>query len=343
MALGVMAAVVGLLSHAPARAATRWAGSFTNHTLAAGASYPARDYWLYLPTSLPPSGQRALVVYLHGCSQTGDDAARSVPWNDLADQRGFLVVYPEQSTDPTTGDPARCWNSGQTAVYPRGQGELESVAQITRSVIAAEGADPARVYVVGVSAGAIMANAMAATYPDLYDGVGSVEGCAYMCSDVTGDQAHLRMGSRAKVMPAFVVQGTADYLTDPAMGEMTVAQWIGTDDLADDGLHNLSVSPVPASVEQRNLDSLGKVGSGTGDACLHDFPRNPCPLAVTGAAPYPSTVRHYDDSHGREVLQAWLVQGLSHNYPGGSFDGSFSDPYAPDVTTAAFNFFESSR
>jgi len=339
------AAAMGLAAPL-ARAAYRWPGSFTRSTLPAAPAYPSRDYWVYVPPNLPPSGQRALVVYLHGCTQTGEDAAKSVPWNDLADQRGFLVVYPEQHVPVGTeldGSAARCWNPGQAAAYPRGQGELESVAQITRSVEASYGADPARVYVLGVSAGALMANVMAATYPDLYDAVGSIEGCAYLCSDPTGDQAYRRMGSLARVMPAFVVQGTADYLTNPAMGEMTVSQWLGTDDLADDGLHNASISPVPSSVEQRDLNSLGRAGSGSGDACLHDFPRNPCPVGALGVAPYPSTVRHYTTASGREVVQAWLVHGLSHNYPGGNFEGSFSDPYGPDVTTAAFDFFESSH
>jgi poly(3-hydroxybutyrate) depolymerase len=256
-----------------------------------------------------------------------------------------VVVYPEQHVPAGTeldGSTARCWNSGQAA-YPRGQGELESVAQITRSVASTYGAASPRVYILGVSAGALMSNVMAATYPDLYRAVGSIEGCAYLCSDPTGDQAYRRMGSLARVMPAFVVQGTADYLTNPAMGEMTVSQWLGTDDLADDSLHNGSISPVPSSVEQRNLDSLGRAGSGSGDVCLHDFPRNPCPDGALGVTPEPSTVRHWKDSGGREVMQSWLVHGLSHNYPGGTFEGSFSDPYGPDVTTAAFDFFESSH
>ncbi len=339
VALAVLALA---LIAAPADAA-RWAGAFTRHTLVAGATYPAREYWTYVPPGLPPAGQRALVVYLHGCAQPAEQAALSTPWNDLADQRGFIVAYPEQSTDPTTGSPAQCWNSGQVVV-PRGEGELESVAQITRRVAAAHGADPARVYLVGVSSGALMANVMAATYPDLYAAVGSIEGCSYLCSDPTGDQAYMRMGDFAQPMPAFIVQGSADYLTNPVMGELTVLQWLGTNDLIDDGAHNLSVSLLPASIEHRNLDGLTSIGAGApGDTCTQQPPRNPCLPAALGVSPYPATVRHYNDAAGRELVQAWLVHGLSHNYPGGSFDGSFSDPYAGDLTTAAYDFFESAH
>jgi poly(3-hydroxybutyrate) depolymerase len=198
-----------------------------------------------------------------------------------------------------------------------------------------------RTYIVGLSAGALMSNVMAATYPDLYEAVGSVEGCAYVCADPTGDQTYLRMGANARRMPAFVVQGTADYLTNPGTGEETVTSWLGANDLIDDGTHNQSVSLMPARTEQRNLDSLDHADPATGDACLHDFPRNPCAGRAIGVAPYPSTVRHYNDANGHEVVQSWLVHFLSHNYPGGSYAGSFTDPYGPDVTSAAFAFFES--
>jgi hypothetical protein len=122
-----------------------------------------------------------------------------------------------------------------------------------------EGIDSARVYLLGVSSGALMTNVMA-TYPDLYHDAASVEGCSYLCSDPTGDVAYQRMGVYAREFPMLVVQGSLDYLTNPAMGELTVTQWLGANDLADDGLHNTSVSPIPASTEQRNLDSFNRSG-----------------------------------------------------------------------------------
>ena len=334
----LLLAVAALLcGTSAAHGSTRWAGAFTHQTLAGTAAYPSRDYWVYEPPATVASAH-ALVVYLHGCTQTGDDAARSTTWNDLADRDGFVVAYPEQSADPTTGDPARCWNAGQAAL-PRGQGELESVAQITRAVAAGHGIDPSHIYILGVSSGALMTNVMAATYPDLYHAAASVEGCSYLCSDATGDVAYQRMGAYARELPMLVVQGSLDYLTNPVMGEMTVSQWIGTNDWADNALHDGSVSPVPTSIEQRNLDSFGRIGTGAGDGCAHDFPRNPCPFGAVGITPYPITVRHYTDVRGAEVVQSWLVHGLSHNYPGGTFEGGFSDPYAGDLTPAIWQFF----
>ena len=171
-----------------------------------------------------------------------------------------------------------------------------------------------------------MTNVMVAAYPDLYAAFGSIAGCSYLCADPTGDAAYMRMGEYARTVPGFVVSGSIDYLSNPVMGELTVAQWLGTNDLADDGEHNLSVSPLQATIENRHLDTVTAPDPLNGDGCAHDPPRNPCPLGALGISPYPSTVRTYVDSHGEQLIEAWIVHGLSHNYSGGSFEGTFTDP-----------------
>ena len=55
----------------------------------------SRGYSLYVPPGL---NQKApLLVVLHGCFQTGKQMAEGTKFNSIADQRGFLVLYPEQS------------------------------------------------------------------------------------------------------------------------------------------------------------------------------------------------------------------------------------------------------
>jgi hypothetical protein len=89
-----------------------------------------------------------------------------------------------------------------------------------------------------------MGDVMAATYPDPYDAFASAAGCSYLCSDPTGDVAYTRMGAYARVMPTVVFTGTTDNVTIAPMGELTVSQWLGTNDRADDGPHNFSATPV---------------------------------------------------------------------------------------------------
>ena len=65
-----------------------------------------RRYKLYTP---PGSVSRTLplVVMLHGCTQNPDDFAAGTGMNELANEKGFYVLYPEQSAN---ANPQRCWN-----------------------------------------------------------------------------------------------------------------------------------------------------------------------------------------------------------------------------------------
>ena len=334
------AAIAATLAATVPSLATASSGSLTKHTLAATPAYPSRNYYQYVPTSLPPSGQRTLVVYLHGCGQTAADAAAGTRWDELADAKGFVVVFPDQKVpgvgdDPSDGSAAGCWNTGAAEKDPRGTGELGSIAQITYDVAQEMGADPGRIFLAGVSGGAMMAASMAAVYPDLYSAIGHVANCGYLC-DPTGYAAYRHMGNLARVIPVMDIQGSLDEVATMGMEEQSVYEYLGTDDWADDGVSNGSISRIPASIENRNLDAINP--QVPGDLCLRDFPRSPCPGVVLGG--YPVTVRTYTAGAGEVVLEAWTIHGIMHNYSGGSMPANFTDPYGPNITAAIYAFFE---
>jgi hypothetical protein len=130
-----------------------------------------------------------------------------------------------------------------------------------------------------------------------------------------------------------IVQGTADFLINPALGETAVTQWVGTDDLADDGQANGSVPHTPTSREVDVPDGQPRP-PGSWDVCADDLTdHNPCPGGVLG--PYPVVIRRYAD-----VVEAWSIVGLSHNWSGGDREGSFTDPYGPNITPPLYDFFE---
>jgi polyhydroxybutyrate depolymerase len=97
-----------------------------------------RTYWLYKPTSAKPSP--ALVVELPGSGFPNE----GVPyWEQLSDQDGFLVAFPEPKNG--WGDPA----------------EKPYVGGVIDDVIARFGAESSRVYLTGGSAGGTEAYAVA--------------------------------------------------------------------------------------------------------------------------------------------------------------------------------------
>ena len=335
-ALAFGSLVVGPLAPAVAHAADP--GTFTESTYGTGAD--AREYWTYVP-SAPATGPRALVVALHGCTQTGPDVATGSRWNALAEQAGFVVVYPEQSA---AANGTQCWNWFLPEHQGRDAGEPATIAGITRQTIDAHGIDPAQVYVTGVSAGADMATNLGAAYPDLYAAIAPFAGCAYAtCADVTGRLAYAQMGARARVVPTMVMQGTVDALNNFAMGETLVAQAVGTNDLADDGEANGSVPLQPTSTEHVGLDESAVDNAGTvGDTCVRNR-QFPCAGALIGAETYPYSIERHADASGCSLVDFWIVHGLGHDYPGGDPAGTFTDPIGPDATGEIWRFFERHR
>lgn len=130
---------------------------------------------LYGPAGVP-AAPRAMVVMLHGCTQSAGDFTAGTRMNQLADLHDLLVVYPEQAAQANR---ARCWNWFQPQDQRREGGEPAVIAGIVRQVAQQQGADPRRIFVAGLSAGAAMAVALGQTHSDLFAGVGAHSGLAH--------------------------------------------------------------------------------------------------------------------------------------------------------------------
>jgi poly(hydroxyalkanoate) depolymerase family esterase len=306
VAFGVM---VGLGS------ATAEAGTFAGqHTEAAGT----RAFRGFVPSGYDRAKPLPLVVALHGCTQTADQLRQLTRFDELAEARKFIVVYPEQSKSANF---LGCWNWFLDAHMHRGAGEPSIIAGITAWAQQHYAIDRRRIYVTGLSAGGAMASVMGATYPNLYAAIGVGSGCEYAAGapcagyrsadpEQAGLLARRAMGPFARPLPVVIFQGDRDTTVPPVNAEQLVRQWQVTADWADDGAANRSV---PRSARRRSF----RRASGRRTAA----------------------VASYGDGRGRVLVQRWLVRGMGHAWSGGCSCAAYSYPSGPDATRAMYRFF----
>ena len=192
-----------------------------------------RFYKLYIPSRY--RGQALpLLVMLHGCKQSADDFAAGTRMNELAEERGFFVAYPAQAWRANVD---RCWNWFRSQHQGRDAGEPALIAGITKQVLARYNVDPRRMYIAGLSAGGSMAAVMAATYPELYAGVGIHSGLPYAsargAASALAAMRYKRLGVPAPMpaIPTIVFHGDADAVVHPSNGDYA----LGADAVREDG------------------------------------------------------------------------------------------------------------
>jgi feruloyl esterase len=128
----------------------------------------------YVPASATDSPP--LLVVLHGCGQTAAAYDHGSGWSELADQHGFVLIYPEQRQ---SNNPKTCFNWFEPGDTQRGAGEALSIRNMVARIVAERKTDPKRIFITGLSAGGAMANAMLALYPDVFAGGAIIAGLPY--------------------------------------------------------------------------------------------------------------------------------------------------------------------
>lgn len=130
---------------------------------------------LYVPST--PASPAPLLVYPHWCHGTAADAFASKPWRGLADELGFLAIYP---SSPWVAD--GCWDvSSEESLSHDGGGDALGIASMVRWTLEEHDVDADRVFVAGVSSGAMMTNVLLGSYPELFAAGSSAAGVPPGC------------------------------------------------------------------------------------------------------------------------------------------------------------------
>ena len=275
-----------------------------------------RSYHLYLPGRYAAAKSWPLLVMLHGCKQDPVTFSSGTRMNELADEQGFLVLYPEQRR---WANLYRCWNWFDSSAQRAG-GEAALIAGMVREVIDAYGVDPRRVYIAGLSAGGAMTSIMASCYGDLFAACAVHSGLMYRAAESIPEASKaMRHGSRASpentarqavaqkefaFVPVMVIHGSRDETVNPVNADQVVEQFMA--------MARLSDGDNEASTQFTSSE--------------HDGDH------------YPYEMREYRRGD-MLLLRHVLVEGLDHAWSGGNAEHEFNDPQGPDASRMIWEFF----
>jgi polyhydroxybutyrate depolymerase len=136
-----------------------------------------RSYIIYVPVSLNWSQPPALVFVFHGGTGNAQNAIHMTGFHQIADQNGFLVVYPN-GTGRLSDDKLLTWNAGNCCgyAYEEKVDDVGFVRAIVTDLETVIKIDPKRIYATGMSNGALLSHRLGCEASDLFAGIAPVAG-----------------------------------------------------------------------------------------------------------------------------------------------------------------------
>jgi len=153
-------------------------------------------------------GKRApVVIVLHGGGGHPENAVDMSQFDVIAAREHFIAVYPG-GTGGTPGGRLLTWNAGHCCAYARENkvDDVGFIAAMIDGLVASGRADPKRIYVTGMSNGAMMSHVLGRELPDRIAAIAPIVGAVF------GDEPQAK-----GPVPAIIFVGQDDR-TVPAAG-----------------------------------------------------------------------------------------------------------------------------
>jgi poly(hydroxyalkanoate) depolymerase family esterase len=139
-----------------------------------------------------------VLVAIHYCTGTGPAFFNGTEFRALADQYGFIVIYPSATRS------GQCFDvSSAQALRRNGGSDPVGIKSMVDYVISSYGANSSRVYVTGASSGAMMTNVMLGNYPDVFKAGAAFMGVPHSCFSTTdGSMWNSQCANGQRIMTA---------------------------------------------------------------------------------------------------------------------------------------------
>jgi polyhydroxybutyrate depolymerase len=168
-----------------------WTSATTRTVISSGEK---RHYLLYEPKSYDRAKPTPLVINLHGAMSWPSSSMAISGWNQVADEHGFIVVYPEG-----TGLVSKAWEMTGSET-PARMPDVIFVTQLIDKLEASYNIDQTRIYVNGISNGGGMTFVLSCALSDRIAAVGLVSAGLPEWNSCTDHRP----------MPVIAFHGTAD-------------------------------------------------------------------------------------------------------------------------------------
>lgn len=247
-----------------------------------------------------------LVVVLHGGGGNAANAIQMTGMSRLAAREGFVAVYPNGTAGRDRGQ-LLTWNAGHccaSAMTARVD-DVGFIARVIETLVQSRRVDAARVYVTGMSNGAMMAHRVARERSSLVAGIAPVVGAVF------GDEP-----PPAGPVRAFIVVGADDQTVPAEGGPLQLRALLGRQSAAD---HDVAPALAQASYWARH--------NGCGE---------PRPSSSTTA-----DSREWTDCRSGAPVAFHSIRGNGHAWPGGRAGRRGGDQPATgfDATEEMWRFF----
>ncbi|MEV6300639.1 PHB depolymerase family esterase [Actinoplanes sp. NPDC051861] len=174
----VAAVLTGLLATTTLLPASPASAAALTEVTGFGTNPTGIRMYLYVPDRLPT--KPAVLVAVHYCTGSGPAFYSGTEFKSLADQYGFIVIY------PSTVRTGNCWDvSSSGALTHNGNSDPVGITSMVKYVQQRYSTDTARTFVTGASSGAMMTNVLLANYPDVFAGGAAFMGVPDTCFQAT--------------------------------------------------------------------------------------------------------------------------------------------------------------
>lgn len=252
-----------------------------------GANPSGLSMHLFVPDNLP--ARPAVLVAVHYCTGSGPALYNGAQFDELATRYGYIVIYPSATRS------GNCFDvSSPEALRRDGGSDPVGIRSMIQYVQQRWTTDTSRVFVTGVSSGAMMTQVLLADYPDVFAAGAAFAGVPASCFATTNGSLWNSDCSQGRITRTAAEWGTLVRNAYPGYTgpRPRVQLWHGTAD------ETLSYVNFGESIKQwTNVLGVSATPSST------DTP-------ASGI-----TRTRYGATGDRAPVEANSLQGVSHNLP----------------------------